>query len=163
MPGLGTCYAIKGSVGPPKGHLFQFPVILCEQIYFLLSSTQDFYNDVGIVPVMMMRRSTTVRLRLHGVSCACLSASFGALEHAEPVCCGSLVARCFIPRTQPQQEPPKRPNLGRQATDPQTPAQTKHRGHGRMRQERGQGRKSHVMIRKGTMIDTETDTVKDVG
>ena len=119
MPGLGTCYAIKGSVGPPKGHLFQFPVILCEQIYPLLSSTQDFCNDVGIVPVMMMRRSTTVRLRIHGVSCACLSASFGALEHAEPVCCGSLVARCFIPRTQPQQEPPKRQAL--QATDPKHP------------------------------------------
>ena len=52
---------------------------------------------------------------------------------------------------------------GTASNEPQTPAQTKHRGHGRMRQERGQGRKSHVMIRKGTMIDTEPDTVKDVG
>ena len=52
---------------------------------------------------------------------------------------------------------------GTASNEPQTPAQTKHRGHGRMRQDRGLGRKSHVMMKGGTMIDTEPDTVKDVG
>ena len=96
QPGFGACYAIKGSVGPPQVSPRTPIPISCDSLRanLLPSFLQDFCDDVGIVPVMMMRRSTTVCLRIHRVSFDCLSASFGALEHAETVYCGSLVARC---------------------------------------------------------------------